>query len=60
MRRPTTAQLESQYNQCHWLTNVALHPIHLIRLDERTGNIFILAGKEESIELQIKPDGGLL
>ena len=26
-------------------------------MDERTGNIFILAGKEESIEFQIDPTG---
>ena len=26
-------------------------------MDERTGNIFILAGKEEPIEFQIDPTG---
>jgi hypothetical protein len=35
-------------------------PIHVVRLDERTGNLFILAGHEESIEVEIKPDGELL
>lgn len=60
VREPTAVQLQSLYRQCHWLTNVGLHPIHIVRLDERTGNIFILAGREESIELEIKSDGELL
>ncbi|ELR99641.1 hypothetical protein GLO73106DRAFT_00034930 [Gloeocapsa sp. PCC 73106] len=57
---PTLAQLKSLYRQCHWLTNVAFHPIHIVRLDERNGNLFILAGLEESIEMQITPDGELI
>ncbi len=28
-------------------------PIHIVRLDERTGNIFILAGQEELLEFEI-------
>ena len=59
MRKPTEAQLGSLYGQCNWLTNVAFQPIHVVRLDERTGNLFILAGREETIELQIKPSGEL-
>ena len=60
MRQLTEAQLRSLYRQCYWLTNVAFQPIHVVRLDERTGNLFILAGREESIEVEIKPDGELL
>jgi hypothetical protein len=60
MRQLTEAQLRSLYRQCHWLTNVVFQPIHVVRLDERTGNLFILAGREESIEVEIKPDGELL
>lgn len=60
MRERTVAQLRSLYHQCHNLTNMFLQPIHLVRLDEHTGNLFILAGKEESLELQIKPEGDLL
>lgn len=60
MKEPTEAQLKSLYRQSQWLTNVAFVPIYIVRLDERTGNLFILAGSEESIELQIKPDGELL
>ena len=57
---PTEAQLRSLYRQCHWLSNVLFQPIHIVRLDERTRNLFILAGLKESIELQIRPDGELI
>lgn len=30
-----------------------MQPIHMVRIDEQTGNLFILAGTEESIELEI-------
>ena len=42
------------------LTNVMFQPIHIVRLDERTGNVFILTGQEETIVLQIKPTGELI
>ncbi len=57
MNGPTEAQLRSLYRQCHWLTNVVFQPIYIIRLDERTGNLFILAGHEETIEFEIQPSG---
>lgn len=60
MLEPTIAQMRSLYRQCHWLTNVAFQPIDVVRNGERTGNLFILAGHEESIEVQIKADGELL
>ncbi len=60
MPEPTIAQMRSLYRQCHWLTNVAFQPIHVVRLDERSRNLFILAGHEESIEVQIKADGELI
>ena len=34
-------------------------PIHIVRLDERTENIFILAGQEELLEFEINPQGRL-
>jgi hypothetical protein len=34
-------------------------PIHIVRLDERTLNLFILAGQNEEIELEIRPDGSI-
>ena len=57
---PTEGQMRSLYRQCYRLTNVFLQPIHLVRLDERTRNLFVLAGVSESIELQIRPDGEML
>lgn len=57
---PTQAQLESLFRQCYRITNMFLQPIHLVRMDERTGNLFILAGNEESIEVEIDPQGWLL
>jgi hypothetical protein len=60
VKEPTEAQLKSLYRQSQWLTNIAFVSIHIVRLDERTGNLFILAGNEESIELQISPAGELL
>jgi hypothetical protein len=60
MTEPTAPQLQSLYIRCYWLTNIAFQPIHIIRLDERTGNLFVLAGSEESIELEINPNGELL
>ena len=35
-------------------------PIHLICLDRRTQNLFILAGHNEEIEFVITPDGEVL
>lgn len=34
-------------------------PIHIVRLNERTLNLFILVGKNEEIELEIRPDGSI-
>jgi hypothetical protein len=34
-----------------------LQPIHLICIDERTQNIYILAGYEEELEFQVLPNG---
>ncbi len=56
---PTQAQIRSLYIQCHILTNVMFRPIHIVRLDERNANLFILAGREETIEIEIKPSGEL-
>lgn len=56
---PTEAQLQSLYIECYTLTNVMFQPIHVVRLDERTKNIFILAGREETLEFEIEPNGRL-
>ncbi|MFP4134663.1 MAG: DUF6888 family protein, partial [Halothece sp.] len=41
---PTVKQLENLYRLCYQLTYVMLQPIHLICVDDRTSNIYILAG----------------
>lgn len=57
MKTPSVEQLQKLYILCHTITNVMLQPIHIVRMDERTGNIFILAGEQEEIELEITPTG---
>lgn len=57
MNKPTDAQLKRLYNIGYTLTNVMFQPIYIIRIDERTKNLFILAGYQEDIEIEITPDG---
>lgn len=59
MGEPTDAQLRTLYRLCHLLTNMMFQPIHIVRLDERTLNLFILAGQGEEIELEIQSDGSI-
>ncbi|MFB2936109.1 MAG: hypothetical protein WBV73_03450 [Phormidium sp.] len=59
MREPTGAQLRTLYRLCHLLTNMMFQPIHIVRLDERSLNLFILAGQGEDIEFEIQPDGSI-
>lgn len=60
MRQPTEPQLRKLYELCHTLSNVMFQPIHVIRLDERTGNLFILAGQDETIEFEVDTKGELV
>jgi hypothetical protein len=54
---PTSEQGIQCVIQCQSMTNM-FQMIHIVRLDERTGNIFILAdGVDGEIELEIFPDG---
>jgi hypothetical protein len=32
----------------------------LVCIDPRTGNLYVLAGETEEVQLQIKPDGELI
>ena len=57
---PNSQQLEGLYRICYYLSYRVLQPIHLICLDERTGNLFILAGDKEDIEIEITPIGEVL
>ncbi|MEG3435566.1 hypothetical protein V0288_00400 [Pannus brasiliensis CCIBt3594] len=57
---PTDRQAQGLYRICYRLTN-AIYPgwqyrsIELVRLDERTGNLYVLA---EDLDFEIKPSGG--
>lgn len=54
---PIAAQLESLYRVGYQLTYLMLQPIHLICVDVRTQNVYILAGYDEELEFQILPNG---
>jgi len=54
---PTAAQLESLYRISYQLTYTMLQPIHRICVDDRTRNVYILAGYDEELEFQILPNG---
>ncbi|WP_405196687.1 DUF6888 family protein [Zarconia navalis] len=51
---PTSEQGLKCIYVCQALTN-AYQPIYMVRLDERTGNLFILAG--DNIEILIRRSG---
>jgi hypothetical protein len=54
---PTAFQLQSLYRVGYQLTCTMLQPIHLICIDNRTRNVYILAGYDEELEFQILPNG---
>lgn len=54
---PTAEQLKSLYRVGYQLTYIMLQPIHLMCVDDRTQNIYILAGESEELEFQILPNG---
>jgi hypothetical protein len=54
---PTAKQLETLYRVSYPLTYNMLQPIHLICINDRTRNIYVLAGYDEEIEFQILPNG---
>ncbi|CCQ49006.1 DUF6888 family protein [Crocosphaera watsonii WH 8501] len=57
---PTDRQAQGLYRLCYRLTN-AIYPewkyrtIELVRIDERTGNLYVLAGE---LDFEIKQTGG--
>ena len=57
---PTAEQLQSLYRVSYQLTYIMLQPIHLICRDNRTNNIYILAGYDEELEFQIKTNGEVI
>jgi hypothetical protein len=54
---PTNAQLTSLYRVSYQLTYLMLQPIYLVCVDDRTQNVYILAGYDEALEFQILPNG---
>lgn len=58
---PNQEQAQGLYRLCYRLTN-AIYPswqykaIELVRMDERTENLYLLAG--DSLDFEIKPTGG--
>ncbi|MEO0842768.1 MAG: hypothetical protein AAF063_28225, partial [Cyanobacteria bacterium J06643_5] len=56
-KMPTEEQLKCLYTITCQLTFVMLQPIHLVYLDQRTLNLYILAGENEDIEFEVTIDG---
>jgi hypothetical protein len=54
---PTNVQLKCLYRIGYQLTYIMFQPIHLICMDNRTQNLFILAGENEDIEFEVTPNG---
>ncbi|MEH1814649.1 MAG: hypothetical protein V7K26_16985 [Nostoc sp.] len=47
---PTAAQVAILYGISYQLTYIMLQPIYLICVDNRTRNVYILAGYDEEME----------
>lgn len=54
---PTAAQLESLYRISYQLTFIMSQPIHLVCVDRRTQNVYVLAGYGEDLEFEIVSNG---
>lgn len=54
---PTDVQLKGLYRLSYWLTYIMLQPIHLVCIDDRTKNVYVLAGSVEELEFQIASNG---
>ena len=57
---PTDRQAQGLYGLCYRLTNAIYSQwqyrnIELVRIDERTGNLYVLAGE---LDFEIQPSGG--
>jgi len=57
---PTDMQLKCLYRIGYQLTYVMFQPIHLICIDDRTQNLFILAGNNEQLEFEVTPQGTVM
>ncbi|WP_181243699.1 DUF6888 family protein [Chamaesiphon polymorphus] len=54
---PTPEQLDGLYRVSYYLTYLSFQPIHLVCIDKRTANLFILAGHDEEIVTEITSAG---
>jgi hypothetical protein len=59
--QPTYDQAQGLYRLCYRLTNAIYsgwqyRNIELVRMDQRTGNLYILA--QDNLDFEIKPTGG--
>ncbi len=54
---PTVEQLKTLYQIGCWLTYRIMQPIVLMCIDARTQSLFIIAGTDETIEIEILPNG---
>jgi len=54
---PTNAQLRGLYRLSYWLMYIMFQPVHLVCIDDRTNNLYVLAGNAENLEFEIKPNG---
>lgn len=55
-KSPNAVQLESLYRVAYQLTYLMFQPIHLICVNDRTHNVYILSGHDEELD-QIKLNG---
>jgi hypothetical protein len=53
----TDIQLRGLYRLSYWLTYIMLQFVHLVCIDNRTNNLYILTGDTENLEFQITPNG---
>ena len=60
MRMPTAEQLGCLYRISYYLTYSMFQPIHLVCIDGRTQNLYVLAGQNEEIEFEVTPSGEVL
>ncbi|MEB3336224.1 MAG: hypothetical protein VKJ46_02095 [Leptolyngbyaceae bacterium] len=57
---PTAVQLGCLYRISYYLTYLMFQPIHLVCIDDRTQNLYVLAGQNEEIEFEVTPSGEVL
>lgn len=56
-RIPNANQLNSLYRICYQLIYTCVQPIHLVWVDDRTYNIYVMAGYDDELEFQVLTNG---